>query len=79
MRVWRKTVCTLRPATFYACPEGQTHLWVTETILAEYESIIRERLRKEHVAVDYDKDLPDLEKPFGIASIRPAELLRCFP
>lgn len=98
-------------------------LFVTEAILAEYESVIPETLAEELPAIDpqpklawvrakarlvepsplgkrrsrdakddiylagalaasapyivtYDKDLLDLEKPFGIEIIRPAEFLR---
>lgn len=98
-------------------------LFVTEAILAEYESVIPETLAEElpdidpypklkwirgrsrrvdpsplgkrrsrdvkddinvagalaacaHYIVTYDKDLLDLEKPFGIETVRPAEFLR---
>ena len=98
-------------------------LCVTEAILAEYETVIPERLKEEIPGLDaqpklawiraksrcfdpaplgkprsrdqkddpylacalaaaaryvvtYDKDLLELEKPFGIEIIRPAELLR---
>ena len=98
-------------------------LFVTDAILAEYESVIPETLAEEMPDIDphpklawvramsrlvepsplgkrrsrdpkddiylaaalgapaeylvtYDKDLLDLEKPFGIATIRPAEFLR---
>jgi putative PIN family toxin of toxin-antitoxin system len=103
--------------------ERQVFLFVTDEILAEYESVIPETLAEEVPAIDplpklawikskarlvepsplgkrrsrdvkddiylaaalgaaaeyiltYDKDLLDLEKPFGIETIRPAELLR---
>jgi putative PIN family toxin of toxin-antitoxin system len=98
-------------------------LFVTDAILAEYESVIPETLAQEMPHIDphpklawvrtksrlvepsplgkprsrdakddiylaaalgasaeylvtYDKDLLDLDKPFGIATIRPAEFLR---
>jgi putative PIN family toxin of toxin-antitoxin system len=98
-------------------------LFVTDAILAEYESVIPETLAEETPGIDplpklawvrtksrlvepsplgkrrsrdvkddiylaaalgasaeylvtYDKDLLDLEKPFGISTIRPAEFLR---
>jgi putative PIN family toxin of toxin-antitoxin system len=103
--------------------ERQVFLFVTDEILAEYESVIPETLAKEVPGIDplpklawlkskarmvepsplgkrrsrdgkddiylagalgasaeyivtYDKDLLDLEKPFGVETIRPAELLR---
>jgi putative PIN family toxin of toxin-antitoxin system len=103
--------------------ERQVFLFVTDEILAEYESVIPETLAEEvpevnpypklawikskarlvtasplgkrrsrdikddiylaaalgasaEYIVTYDKDLLDLEKPFGIETIRPPELLR---